>query len=543
MTSVDPQLPAMRRGWGWSLCAGLAGAFLLLLMARGVIQHPPHYDELLHALSARGLVESGAPVIADGRYVRAQAYTQLVAWSYVAFGDSLLSARLPALAAGTLLVLSMGVWVTRQAGFVAGLATALLICAVPSTLDVSVFARFYTLHALFIALIFMALFAVAGPGRPLAWRLVLVAAVAAVFPFAKSLQQSTIVAVGVAVGATVMVAVLDSWITVRAWVVRRPVVTAAVMGLVMAVGLLLAWQLGLFEQFRSAPLWAARDAGRLQYYIVAFREELPLLWPLLPVATLLAVTDPARQRLAVFCVVIVLAVLLVHSLAAQKSVRYVYYMVPWMCGIWALALARVIEAGGRYAGSRGGLAGGRLLRLAGVAALGLTLLFSVEGARTLNVAAGRLAQLDRLPFKDEPDWRPVMDAIRDRAAAVDRVVTSNAMKALYHLGRYDYELNATIVPETDTFQDFGIDDRTGRPAIGRADSIARVLDLPGTTLVVLETEKLGRTSGVSAEALAVIVARCAELDLAAQAGVRAWWCDRPNANPGDDPGIPPSGSR
>jgi hypothetical protein len=98
------------------------------------------------------------------------------------------------------------------------------------------------------------------------------------------------------------------------------------------------------------------------------------------------------------------------------------------------------------------------------------------------------------------------------------------MKALYYLERYDYELNASIVEETDTMRDFGTDPRTGRPVIGSADAVAQVLGMHGNTLVVLEVEKIRKASGVTVEAMAVIEARCREMPLDVSDGVRAWNC-------------------
>ena len=114
--------------------------------------HRPMYDELLHVLSARGVMQTGEPVMADGIYGRAELFTRLVAASMTVFGDSLVAARLPALVSGGLLVLLVSVWTTRRVGWVAGLCVALLLASLPMSVSVAVFARFYTLHALFVAL-------------------------------------------------------------------------------------------------------------------------------------------------------------------------------------------------------------------------------------------------------------------------------------------------------------------------------------------------------------------------------------------------------
>jgi hypothetical protein len=145
----------------------------------------------------------------------------------------------------------------------------------------------------------------------------------------------------------------------------------------------------------------------------------------------------------------------------------------------------------------------------------------------MNLAAGRLGSIDTLPFADEPDWSPAAPALRQQVHDADRFITSNSMKALYYFGKYDFELAATIVPETDTGTELGRDERTGGRAIGRAESVAMLLSLPGTTLIVLDRVKIGLASGVVPSAFAVIESRCTELRLPQNAAVRAWRCIGP----------------
>jgi hypothetical protein len=80
------------------------------------------------------------------------------------------------------------------------------------------------------------------------------------------------------------------------------------------------------------------------------------------------------------------------------------------------------------------------------------------------------------------------------------------------------------VAETETLAEFGRDARTGRHAIGTADSVADVLARPGTSLVVLEEEKIGKSTGVSSEALATIERRCEAITLPKDPGLRVWSC-------------------
>ncbi len=526
MTNVRSPMFLFSRGRGWGVVAGLVGAVLLAVLAWAVIDHPVHYDELLHILSARGLLQTGQPAIAEGFYTRAELFTRAVAWSFRHFGDNPVSARLPALAAAAALAFILGVWVVRQSGLLAGAAAVLLLCVVPGTIGVAVFARFYTVHAVLMLLLFIAAYAAMLPGRAAWARALAVVVFAGLIPLGAHFQETTVIAVGAAVAAALALLLLDHWAGIKPLIRRQPILLLGVLGLVVAGILVAVESRGLLAQLGMTPLWAARNAARYQYYLVEFRNELPLLWPLLPVAVVVGVLRPANRRLAVFCAVAVGSALLVHSVAAQKSLRYVYYLVPLMCVLWAIGLANVVALVVER-GTSPGSGGARRSTLAATALLAAVFLLSQEGSRALNLLAGRDTSPSNRPYADEPDWTSLVAELGPRARSADHVVTSNSMKALYYLGRYDYELNATIVPETETHAEFGRDRRTGRQAIGTAESIRQVLTLPGTTLLVIEASKLGRSSGVSSEAFEVIEAHCDELSLPAGTGVRAWWCDAP----------------
>jgi hypothetical protein len=197
--------------------------------------------------------------------------------------------------------------------------------------------------------------------------------------------------------------------------------------------------------------------------------------------------------------------------------RYIYYALPFMCVVLGSGLS------GLYAllQSSRGLQPSRASALAALAVLTLVLGLSQEGQRAARLAVGRVSPSN---FDGETDWISAVPILEPFVASADRVVTSNSMKALYYFGRYDYELNASIVLETATGQEFGRDERTGGHAIGTAESTRKVLDMPGRALVVLEEEKLGLSSGVPTAAVETIAARCASVTVPAEAGVRAWTC-------------------
>lgn len=161
-----------------------------------------------------------------------------------------------------------------------------------------------------------------------------------------------------------------------------------------------------------------------------------------------------------------------------------------------------------------------------IALMALVLGLSTEGQRTARLLLARATPEETLVDGREADWKVAMKTLRPLAAQADRVVTSNAMKSLYYLGRYDYELNVSIVAETDTREDFGRDERTGRQAIGSAAAVASVINGPGRTLVVLEDRKLDSPVGVPLAAHAAISNACAPLPLPAGLAVSAWTCPK-----------------
>lgn len=510
-----------KRGYGYGLLAGLMAAVLLVLMARALIDHAPLYDELLHVLAARGILEHGEPVIADGEYTRAWVFTNLVAVAFSMAGDALVVARAPALAAAACLLIVLSVWVTRRAGLLAGAASAVVACLMPVTVELAVFARFYTLHALTILSIGV-LFYEASAASRLVSRLLLTALGIVLAVLAWHLQDSTLIGVGALACGVAAVLIFDRWNDVFAFVRRYPLRIGVALAALLIVGLVGVAQVGLLEKMGEAPLWNEWAAGRPHYYFMALAGQLPLLWPLFPVAVVLAVS--VCPRLAIFSAAVLVAGLAVHSIAAAKSLRYIYYLLPFFCIVWGCALSAIF-AWVRRAWVRSGETTGRGTGYLAMVLAILVLAGSSEGQGAAKLIAGKV-DLRAFGFDafSEPDWIPVLSTLRPLSDGSERVVTSNAMKALYYLGQYNYELNASIVPETETGEEFGRDIRTGGLAISTAGSIDEVLAKPGRTLVVLEDKKIANKVGVTQGAVDVITARCTPIALTADVKIHAWSC-------------------
>jgi len=509
------------RSYVAGLLAGVFGCLLLWSIAWRFLDHLPLYDELLHFFAARGLRDHGALTIANGSYERAWAFTWVVAAAIGTLGDTLAAARIPSLLASAALLMLMAIWVTRRVDVVAGVAATVVLCLLPATLDLAVFIRFYSLHALLVFAASVALYESVAPERGSRKRIALVVSAAALLLIALHLQITTLIACGAVVMGVGGVLLLDHWTIALSIVRRYPVWTTG--GAVAAIvgGAFALTFLGIVDALREAPMWASWAASRPQFYLIALGREAPLLWPLFPAAVVAALF--AQRRLTIFCVVAFSSALAVHSVAASKAMRYAYYALPFLCVIWGCALSGVYAFATRLE-MRLPVLGSRTAAPLALFIVAIVLALSQEGQQVARLVLGRPATDRPGTYDGETDWSPAVPALQALVSSADRVVTSNSMKALYYFGRYDYELSASIVLETSTGEEFGLDERTGMRAIGTAQSMAQVLGMPGRTVVILEEEKIDNPVGAPADAVQTIAARCSILVVPAAAGIRAWTC-------------------
>ena len=506
----------------WSmLFAGLFGVLLLSTATRSVMTHPLMYDELLHLLSARGVVETGQPVIGDGIYARAEIFTRLVAAVFEWRGESPWNARLPALASALGLVLLTGAWVTRNSGLLAGTVASILLALTTSSIELASFARFYTLHALVMLVFYVAVFEACEPGRSRVARIFLGLLAVAVVPIAWALQKTTMIAVGGAAAGVLALVVLDHRSAVTVTLKRRPLLYLLAALTFAGAGAFGAWRLGIHELAGTAPLWAQGRSGDAGFYLRMFGREWPFFWTALPLAAMAAFSG--YRRFAWFCIVVPLAAIAVHSASAAKAMRYVYYAVPLLCAVIGCGTAAGLKLLAGWIGSSWPLQATRATAIAALVFLAMAVNTQEVrlGARFL---AGKATWHELGMFASESDWRGVQPVIEPFLTESPTVVVSSGFKGLYYLGDYDYELNASTVLETESTEEFGRDRRTGRRAIGSVESLARVLAESPGTLIIGDLDKLGRTYGIAPEVVDLIDARCRSLDLAPESRVSAWHC-------------------
>ncbi|HXE56443.1 MAG TPA: glycosyltransferase family 39 protein [Gemmatimonadales bacterium] len=483
-----PDIPAGPR---WELPA----IILLALSVRlAHLDHPPHFDELYHALAARSWVADGSLRIADGTYTRASLFTVLIGAFYRLLGDSLVVARLPSVLAGTAWVGAIFVWTRREIGRGAAWGAALLFAIDPGAVNLSQQARFYALHGLLFWLGAAAVYAaVTRPGGRRAWARWPVAAL--LLGVALHLQQTTLIGL----------AALGSWVA-AALVLRLPPPrrlrrSAAALGAGMvALAALAQTETGreLWRLYRYTALWASAQESNVRWYADWLMARYPVLWALLPMAALTAL---ARRRApAAFCLTVFTLALLLHSFAGFKQERFIYYALPFFFVVWGIALAALapgfVRLARRLAGRPPSHAdpashpAGRVM-VVGLVAGCVGFAAYANSAVVLGVRMV-FPEPGRRPYQ-EADWGAAAPRLAALADSVEVVVTSAGPKAQYFVGRFDYGLSATELMDygRDT-PEFVRDPRTGRPLISQVGSIERVMSCHATGLAIVEQLHWGR---------------------------------------------------
>lgn len=508
--------------WPATFLAAVASSVLLVLVAMPMMDEPPQFDELYHILAARGLLAGGSPTIAHGEYPGALLFTQQVAAAFSVFGESVRVARLPPLLAAVGLVAFVGGWVTRRCGVLAGIIAGVFLATSSILVDIALFARFYSMQVLCIAVCGLGIYAATEqrckPTQRFLWILASAAAALVALSVALWISLMAMVAIGT---ATVLVLADANWKRFRPYspIPTRTTMLMAIAALAVIVGGIASWKFGRGDLVRLTSLWAAPRANQLSYYVTKFASEASLIWPLLPAAAL--VTFCTNRRLAIFCTTMVLMALVMHSLAEQKALRYATYLWPWACILLGYAAAEAVFWSGRKL-QEGTLGRGGTF----VALLSLSVAFGLsdQWRNSVSVMLGRRAEF-RILDKSEPSWTQAVPIVRSLLANSDVLMVSSSMKSLYYLGGYDYEISATVMRETDTGTEFGLDERTGSRIISRPESFKSILAKSRNVVLVLEDGKIGTQGGVIPETVEAIRASCKLVEHVEPSSVTVWSCN------------------
>ena len=516
-----------------------AAALLCVVLALPYLDHLADYDEFYTLLAARGWLETGAPVIADGAYTRAITFTMLQAAFFSIFGESMVVARIPSLLAVMALTAGLFIWVRHVAGAWAATLTVVIFACAPLTIQMAQFSRFYALHALTTgATAVLAYYACLATGRR---RVALAAGGLVCLAWSMNLQSTTVIALG-AIGLWMTAAVMNHLLArARTWR-GRALIVGSLLGLIAVVAAALSLSgIGaiLWNEFRSTTLWGSvpERAANVRYYHQTLDRDLGLLWSLFPIAAVVAVVK--RGRAMLFAAVFVATTLALHSLAALKDERYIFYILPFIAVLLGVGLAAAItgywnwlrRALPNWLGERASFAMIGYVATA-LAAAGVLFAFANNPPTTdvLRMLAGA-PKVERLDDSWIANWPAETAALQPLVEPPTILVTSSGMKAIYYLGDYDFELNANVADETDTHRDFGIDERTGRQALSSPASVELLMSCYSDIVFVIDESRWSRDTAVPIATSALIEMRAERLPTRPESALLAFRASNGSASP------------
>jgi len=485
---------------------------------------PLRFDEYYHILAARSWAIDGSFSILDGEYRRVPLFTTLVGWLFSIFGESIEIARLPSLLAGSLNVLLIFLFVNRQVGIIAAWISSLLFIFDPGSIDLSTQVRFYTIQGVLFWLAAILLFYGSHQSVSLHLRLGMVLIIVPALILAKHLQPITLIGI-----AGLVVWIIFEHGAKLAGIIRRFSLTHTALTVFIGVSVcafifLLRDDIGnILERYKSAPYWLQEAKDRPLYYHSLLMSQYPLLWSFFPIAALLALRS--YKRIVGYCFVMFITLLLLHSFAGSKLLRYFNYAFPFLFIIWGIFLAGMFQA------SRNSLLDTISGRLGGyrqtIANLSVIILFSYS---ILSINFHTYHQTKRSMHQSEMDiggWASAESLLKQLADHVDIVMVTDNNRAIYYIGRYDYAITPSLIRGTDTGREFGKDLRNGGHIIAKPQSISRILDCTDSGLFVSGQK---RWNAIGEEGIDILLERTREIQTPGELGliVRSW--RSPNRN-------------
>jgi hypothetical protein len=517
---------------------------LALLVYSFNLDRPPLPDELHHVLGGQKLMQTGHPIIAEGEYTRGILYTWLVAISYAMFGDSLPSARLPAVLIVASIAPLLFVWIRREAGDLAAWITAILFITSPFVAEIAQFSRFYCLQMLFFTLGSLCVYYGSTTLLRLVQRVLLAVFAMLFFGLSVWVQDTTLIGL-VGIGAWLAAAAaLRLYLSLSrrqaAWCFAA--IGLALIGLALLSATVLsndvAWA---WRRYRTASLFAESGTSEFWYYHLRYVLLYPTLWPLIGLLAVCAATRNAR--LAWFTATVFGVSFLVSSFAAQKATRYFSYVQPLLATLWGVGLAVVLPALWRYMDEarlriasnlppafpmRSGV--GRALIAGSIAVI---LLMNPFWLRTVTMIGGIAVPMET-PLTD---WRAARDSLTPWTRSAAIMITTEELGAIYFLGRSDIRYSPSKFDELPHDQrfEFGIDPRIGRPIITKPQSLEKLIACFDSGFMVGPIEHWGKPILVSTAVQDVLRRLARPIDVPARSHLYAWGWRRPTgmAKPAD----------
>ncbi|MEM8581704.1 MAG: hypothetical protein AAGF50_10965 [Pseudomonadota bacterium] len=477
-----------------TLIAVCAVFFLALVSRVAMIDRPPIYDELYQFLPAVSWHAEGTFAVLDGIYDRAYRFTQLIALSMEGLGQQTLTAArfLPSVLPGAAFVAIMFLWGRLAVGLGAGLVTATLMIFWPNGIEVSQYLRFYALQGFLFGIGAILVFTALATSLSRMWAILCLVTALLALLAAFHLQKTTLLGVG-AIGLWAVLVPGMRWLKDRQdkwlWIAGGLAVGLAV---VAAMAILMPQTVALYlATYRWEPWPVERDTT---FYHRNFRDNYPTLWPLFPVAVIVALRT--HFMIASFCAILFATTFFLQSFGGLKGIRYLYPTMPFFFLIWGIVIQEGTVAVHRYlrassfeifpkdwsSSLRNFLAGGLVL-----AAAGWLIAANASFERSARLMVG--AEQNTLLGKWRWTWHEASAFTQPWLEKEALLVTTEEMLAVAWLGDYDVGYNKPrfselVGPTEPPAEPFTLDRRSGRPLIGERTDLMALMNCSSVGVIL-----------------------------------------------------------
>lgn len=506
------------RSIAWQALALFALALLVRLLGNASL--PVHVDEFYHLLAGQSWADNGSLTILDGAYPRAMGYTMLTGLTFLVFDRAdMFVARLPALLAGALLVPAVFVWTARNLTLRAAWIAALLLCLADVAVEVSQFARFYSLHALFVWLGSIATYSALHRSDSARTSLLWLAGAGICFAAALHLQVTTLIHLaGLGLYLGIFTLTRPPVLSLLSRKQYRPWLVLGALALV-AAGVTVALKLPIASEFRKTSYWAEEHRDDVLFYARIFLERLPILTLLFPLSVWLVVSR--RSQAGYFCLALFLVPLIGHSLAGMKGIRYVFYAMPFFFVLVAMAADFLLSALLRLVASVLAFAEHkqwtavppRLRPIVMTCVLAVATFVAIAGnpafahsLKRLALDAHRIALRPATLLNTPPDgpWSGSASRLRMAIGTPSVFVVSDDVRAVHYLGTFDLLINRSRISDISPQVEFGRDFRTGRRVVGSGSTLSGIAACYADGVILVPDDRWGLAYAVPGDVTAAI---------------------------------------
>ncbi|HET7585015.1 MAG TPA: hypothetical protein VFK13_08910 [Gemmatimonadaceae bacterium] len=527
---------ARRRALVLGLEVAIVVAVALVLRSIGITRELEG-DELYHVLAAHNYLRDGTFAIHGGVYHRVAGFTWLVAQMFRFFGEGPVSARLPALVGGVLTVVAAFLFLRWAGSRTGAWAAALLVAFDPDLIRLSQMSRFYTLQHVALILVAAGLFAlVAGRVTTRPRQIGVAAGIVLAALLACYLQVLSLIALtgmgifAVFVGGPPLLARMSP--VARRWTIAAAI-AVAIAGVLAVMLTPIGRQLHTLATY--SDLWGAAQRGNVRFYHWYLGGSYPTFWTLFPLVLLLAFI--ARPRVALLAVCVFGFSLVLQSLLAWKSQRYLSPAMPFFFILAGLAISRAVpfvrdafDALMRIFWVEGHGRGARLIR-AGWSAGIVLFIFATNSAFMVTVRQLREDPEYLHPGGPTPSlsWRHFAPTLRAEADSVRTVVSTEDLEALYYVGRLDYVLDRDHLYQGGAHPEFTVDRKIGVPMISDTTSIRQLMACEPSGVIIAMRWAMQTAYKVPPATAAMIRSEMREVPLPPESGLVAFRWDSTHA--------------